>query len=64
MKNLALASMMMNNRRSNLAQMGINNMNQQMLEQQNMLTNMLMHQQAMQDHMTAVQMTTPGMGII
>ena len=64
MQNLALASMMMNNRRSNLAQMGINNMNQQMLEQQNMLTNMLMHQQAMQDHMTAVQMTTPGMGMI
>ncbi len=64
MQNLALATMMMNNRRSNLAQMGINNMNQQMLEQQNMLTNMLMHQQAMQDHMTAVQMTTPGMGII
>ena len=64
MRNLALATMMMNNRRSNLAQMDINNMNQQMLEQQQMMTNMLMHQQAMQDHMTAVQMTTPGMGFI
>ena len=64
MRNLALATMMMSNRRSNLAQMDINNMNQQMLEQQQMMTNMLMHQQAMQDHMTAVQMTTPGMGFI
>ena len=60
----SLATMMMNNRRSNLTQMNINNMNQQMLEQQQMLTNMMMQQQAMQDHMTAVQMTTPGMGFI
>lgn len=63
MQNLALASMMLGNR-SNLTQMNINNMNQQMLEQQQMLTNMMMHQQAVQDHMTAVQMSTPGMGFI
>ena len=37
--------------------------NQQMIDQQNII-NMLTAQQALQDHMTAVQMTTPGMGIV
>jgi hypothetical protein len=64
MQNLALATMMMNHRRSSLTQRNIEQMNLQMQQQNDLMTNLLMQQQAMQDHMTAVQMTTPGMGII
>ena len=71
MQNLALASMMMSNRRSNLTQRNIEQMNMQIQQQNDMMNNMLIHQQAMdahqqamQSHMTAVQMTTPGMGFM
>lgn len=71
MQNLALATMMMNNRRSSLTQRNIEQMNLHVQQQNDLMNNLLMqqqamqaHQQAMQDHMTAVQMTTPGMGII
>ena len=71
MQNLALATMMMNNRRSSLTQRNIEQMNLQMQQQNDLMNNLLMqqqamqaHQQAMQNNMTAVQMSTPGMGII
>ncbi len=69
MKNLALASMMLTNRNNAWRQalqqnQLVNDMNLQMEQQNIMMNNMLMHQQAMQDHMTAVQMSTPGMGFI
>ena len=71
MQNLALATMMMNHRRSSLTQRNIEQMNLQMQQQNDWMNNLLMqqqamqaHQQAMQNNMTAVQMSTPGMGII
>lgn len=65
MKNIALADMMINGNRSN---QGLQDFaNQQQIMQDN-FNAMQMHQQAvdmaMQAHNTAVQMTTPGMGIV
>lgn len=60
MRNLALANMRLRNR-TNSANTLINNQNDLLMQQQ---IAQQMHQQAMQDHFTAVQMTTPGMGII
>lgn len=65
MKNLAIASMMINGNRSN--QDLQNFANQQQIMQDN-FNAMQMHQQAvdtaLQAHNMAVQMTTPGMGIV
>lgn len=56
MRNLALANMRIAHNNSAIAQQQDQLWQQQIAQQ--------MAQQALQDHMTAVQMTTPGMGII
>ena len=65
MRNIALAGMMINGNRSNQALQDFTN--QQQIMQDN-FNAMQMHQQAvdaaMQAHNMAVQMTTPGMGIV
>ncbi len=65
MKNIALAGMMINGHRSNQGLQDFTN--QQQIMQDN-FNAMQMHQQAvdaaMQAHNMAVQMTTPGMGIV
>ncbi len=65
MKNIALAGMMINGNRSNRDLQDF--ANQQQIMQDN-FNAMQMHQQAvdtaLQAHNTAVQMTTPGMGIV
>ena len=61
MRNLALAQMMLVNRHRNGFNNTLNNGQNDMMQQQIIQQ---MNQQAFQDHMTAVQMTTPGMGII
>ena len=62
MRNLALASMYMANRRNSMQNLQMINSQNDMM--QNQFIAQQMHDMAQQAHMTAVQMTTPGMGII
>ncbi len=62
MRNLAIANMYLANRRNNMINMQMANMQNDMML--NQVITQQMNDMAQQAHMTAMQMTTPGMGIV